>query len=415
MVDPDELLKCFSWQYQGWPKAAYAAAILSTPAENQEDDDAIIVSAISRLRGVFTRTFKKGRAQEILPADWKPWLLPTSLKLDAIPRRRMAVEVELRLAERGGAEPPPFDFGCYLVAVLDLYKRPTGFVLLQDGSWAGPIDITPLPVSDDIARFLRYADPIDFDFNGSVALTDTSVEIQVVGQEAGYDLGPYGVYIEYSQEGYSTFEEFVEQDDRFKDDREEAWREAVREHPGSDDNASVQERRYEYYREYLLNLNGFDDKLPGIDVAEIVLHMGEWIGAVDIERTEAFATLSADRQTWTIQTRDGSKTVHLPATGAADPDLVVSVDENTDRGLPSAVRLEAMKQGIPLPIGRSMEFQAAIFTSEKVVVLPEKFWDVEHAEHHAERWIAANAPRGARYDIVSRFTGAEDELEETDD
>lgn len=407
MVDPDELLKCFSWQYQGWPKAAYAAAILSTPAENQEDDDAIIVSAISRLHGVFTRTFKKGRAQEILPADWKPWLLPTSLNRVELPRRQMAVEVELRLAERGGAEPPPFDFGCYLVAVLDLYKRPTGFVLLQDGSWAGPIDITPLPVGDDIARFLRYDNPIDFDFNGSVSLTDTNVEIQVVGQETGYDLGPYGVYIEAGREGYSKFEEFVEQDDRFKEEREEAWREAVREHPGSEDNESINEARYEYYREWLLNFEGFDDKLPGIDVAEIALRMGEWIGNVEIEPSAAFATLSVDGLMWTVQTKDGSKTFHMPATGSADPQLVVSVDENVDRGLPSAVRLEAVKQGFPLPIGRSMEFQAVVVTRKQIVVLPEKFWDIEHAEKHAERWIAAQSEPRARYDIITRFTEVE--------
>lgn len=407
MVDPDELLKCFSWQYQGWPKAAYAAAILSTPAENQEDDDAIIVSAISRLHGVFTRTFKKGRAQEILPADWKPWLLPTSLNRVELPRRQMAVEVELRLAERGGAEPPPFDFGCYLVAVLDLYKRPTGFVLLQDGSWAGPIDITPLPVGDDIARFLRYDNPIDFDFNGSVSLTDTNVEIQVVGQETGYDLGPYGVYIEAGREGYSKFEEFVEQDDRFKEEREEAWREAVREHPGSEDNESINEARYEYYREWLLNFEGFDDKLPGIDVAEIALRMGEWIGNVEIEPPAAFATLSVDGLMWTVQTKDGSKTFHMPATGSADPQLVVSVDENVDRGLPSAVRLEAVKQGFPLPIGRSMEFQAVVVTQKQIVVLPEKFWDIEHAEKHAERWIAAQSEPRARYDIITRFTEVE--------
>lgn len=407
MVDPDELLKCFSWQYQGWPKAAYAAAILSTPAENQEDDDAIIVSAISRLHGVFTRTFKKGRAQEILPADWKPWLLPTSLNRVELPRRQMAVEVELRLAERGGAEPPPFDFGCYLVAVLDLYKRPTGFVLLQDGSWAGPIDITPPPVGDDIARFLRYDNPIDFDFNGSVSLTDTNVEIQVVGQETGYDLGPYGVYIEAGREGYSKFEEFVEQDDRFKEEREEAWREAVREHPGSEDNESINEARYEYYREWLLNFEGFDDKLPGIDVAEIALRMGEWIGNVEIEPSAAFATLSVDGLMWTVQTKDGSKTFHMPATGSADPQLVVSVDENVDRGLPSAVRLEAVKQGFPLPIGRSMEFQAVVVTQKQIVVLPEKFWDIEHAEKHAERWIAAQSEPRARYDIITRFTEVE--------
>lgn len=407
MVDPDELLRRFSWEYKGAPKAAYAAAILSAPAQNQEDDDAIIVSAIDRLYGVFTRTFVNGQAQEILPTDWKPWLLPTSLKLEALPRRQMAVYVEMQLAARGVNEPPPFDFGCYLVVVLDTFKTPTGLVLLEDGSWAGPLDLQAPPVDADVERFLRYDHPVDFDFNGNVDLTDTAVDIEVVGQQVGYDLGPYGVYIDMNREGYSKFEEFVEQDDRFKEEREEAWREAVREHPGSEDDESIREARYDYYREWLLNFEGIDDKLPGIDVAEIALRTGSWIGQVDIEPPATFATLSADGLMWTLQTRDGSKTLHMPAVGPTDLQLVVSVDENVDRGLPSAVRLEAVKQGFPLPIGRSMEFQAVVVTQKQIVVLPEKFWDIEHAEKHAERWIAAQSEPRARYDIITRFAEVE--------